>query len=97
MREAHIAFFGSSTAVDGGSELCLLRMARNFHSRFRVTLFLPDPGPLYQEATSSGIEVVNLDFPACVGTGDSAGFAGFARLEKPPEGLSVRSGNGRSN
>jgi glycosyltransferase involved in cell wall biosynthesis len=38
-------------------------MARHFHGRYRTTLFLPDRGPLFQEAESSGIEAVNLDFP----------------------------------
>lgn len=63
MTDPHIAYFGSSTALDGGSELCLLRMVRHFSHRFRTTLFLPDEGPLFQEAKASGIEAVNLDFP----------------------------------
>ena len=62
MTTPRIAFLGSSTAVDGGSELCLLRMAEHFHSRFPVTLFLPDEGPLFQEALERGIDTVNLRF-----------------------------------
>jgi glycosyltransferase involved in cell wall biosynthesis len=61
-RKRHLAYFGSSTAVDGGSELRLLGMARRFQSEYKVTLFLPDQGPLYQEAIQSGIDAVSLDF-----------------------------------
>lgn len=62
MTRPHIAYFGSSTAVDGGSELCLLRMARRFNEDFKVTLFLPDDGPLFRAAASSGIDCINLEF-----------------------------------
>jgi glycosyltransferase involved in cell wall biosynthesis len=57
-----IAYFGSSTAMDGGSELCLLRMAKYFSKVHEVTLFLPDEGPLFQAAREAGVEAVNLDF-----------------------------------
>ena len=62
MTELRLAYFGSSTAVDGGSELCLLRMARYFADRYSVTLFLPDDGPLFRSAVSAGIDTINLDF-----------------------------------
>ena len=62
MTEPRLAFFGSSTAVDGGSELCLLRMAGHFNDLFPVTLFLPDDGPLFQAAEEAGIEAINLRF-----------------------------------
>lgn len=62
MKARRIAYFGSSTAVDGGSELCLLRMARRFNDDFKVTLFLPDDGPLFRAAASCGIDCINLEF-----------------------------------
>jgi len=60
--DLRIAYFGSSSAVDGGSELCLLRMAKYFHEKAQVTVFLPDEGPLHQELASIGVDVVSLDF-----------------------------------
>ncbi len=57
-----IAFFGSSTAPDGGSELRLLEMVTHFRQNHSVTLFLPDAGPLSQLAADAGVEVVNLNF-----------------------------------
>ena len=62
MTDSRIAYFGSSTAIDGGSELCLLRMARHFSQKYPVTVFLPDEGPLYKEAVASGIDCVPLQF-----------------------------------
>ncbi|MCA9449230.1 MAG: glycosyltransferase family 4 protein [Candidatus Omnitrophica bacterium] len=62
MSERRIAYLGSSTALDGGSELCLLRMVRHFHPIHRITLFLPDDGPLFQKAREEGIDCVNLNF-----------------------------------
>ncbi len=62
MVKPHLAYFGSSTAIDGGSELCLLRMARHFNDLYRVTLFLPDDGPLFRAAASAGIDCINLRF-----------------------------------
>ena len=62
MTRRRIAYFGSSTAVDAGSELCLLRMVRRFHETDEATLFLPDEGPLFERARESGIDAVNLSF-----------------------------------
>lgn len=62
MTRRRLALFGSSTADDGGSELRLLHMARYFHDRSDVTLFLPDQGPLYRLAREAGIDAVSLDF-----------------------------------
>jgi glycosyltransferase involved in cell wall biosynthesis len=57
-----IAYLGSSTAVDGGSELRLLNLVRYFRSKYEVTLFLPDEGPLFQKAVREGVEVVALNY-----------------------------------
>lgn len=62
MQPLKIAYLGSSTALDGGSELCLLAMATHFNAIHEVTLFLPDRGPLFQEAQARGIPVISLDF-----------------------------------
>lgn len=62
MKPSRIAFFGSSTAIDGGSELRLLEMVTHFRQNHEVVLFLPDSGPLFEIASRTGIEVVNLSF-----------------------------------
>ncbi len=62
MTEPHLAFFGSSTAMDGGSELCLLRMAKHFREKYPVTLFLPDEGPLFDASVNAGIDTLSLNF-----------------------------------
>lgn len=62
MQPLRIAYLGSSTALDGGSELRLLAMATHFNTVHKVVLFLPDKGPLFQEAQVRGIHTVSLDF-----------------------------------
>jgi glycosyltransferase involved in cell wall biosynthesis len=57
-----IAFFGSSTAIDGGSELRLLELVSHFQQFYKVTLFLPDSGPLSSLASRVGVDVVDLGF-----------------------------------
>lgn len=62
MKPLRIAYFGSSTAIDGGSELRLLEMVTHFRQHHQVSVFLPDSGPLLSLVSANGVDVVNLNF-----------------------------------
>jgi glycosyltransferase involved in cell wall biosynthesis len=57
-----LAYFGSSTAPDGGSERCLYRMVERFHRDYRLTVFLPDEGPLFSQIEELGVDTIDLHF-----------------------------------
>ena len=62
MKPLRIAYFGSSTAIDGGSELRLLELVTHFRKHHEVSVFLPDSGPLSSLVSTNGVDVVNLAF-----------------------------------
>jgi glycosyltransferase involved in cell wall biosynthesis len=77
MDDLHIGLL-SPTAQMGGAEISLLEIARRLHGVPRVTIILPEPGPLAAAAKAAGVQAHLLPWPAALT--DVGERAGGARL-----------------